>query len=78
MFGVNFFTRAVTRSLMPTVGRARPMIPFRAALPARQPVRGMKVGAAVKKYCAHCYIVRRKGRVYVYCKSNPKHKQRQG
>lgn len=54
------------------------MIPFRAALPARQPVRGMKVGAAVKKYCAHCYIVRRKGRVYVYCKSNPKHKQRQG
>ncbi|PRT52752.1 54S ribosomal protein RTC6, mitochondrial [Wickerhamiella sorbophila] len=42
------------------------------------PSRGMKVGASVKKYCAHCYIVRRKGRVYVYCKSNPKHKQRQG
>lgn len=43
-----------------------------------QQVRGMKVGASVKKYCSHCYIVRRKGRVYVYCKSDPKHKQRQG
>ncbi|CAN6638139.1 large ribosomal subunit protein bL36m [Trichomonascus vanleenenianus] len=40
--------------------------------------RGMKVRASVKKYCSQCYIVRRKGRVYVCCKSNPKHKQRQG
>lgn len=37
-----------------------------------------KVRSAVKKFCADCYIVRRKGRVYVYCKSNKKHKQRQG
>ncbi|AAS53315.1 AFL057Wp [Eremothecium gossypii ATCC 10895] len=40
--------------------------------------RGFKVRTSVKKFCAHCYIVRRKGRVYVYCKSNNKHKQRQG
>ncbi|CCE92984.1 mitochondrial 54S ribosomal protein bL36m TDEL_0F01730 [Torulaspora delbrueckii] len=40
--------------------------------------RGFKVRTSVKKFCSECYIVRRKGRVYVYCKSNKKHKQRQG
>ena len=38
----------------------------------------MKVKASVKKICNNCKIVRRKGRVYVICSSNPKHKQRQG
>ncbi|HOI60155.1 MAG TPA: 50S ribosomal protein L36 [Candidatus Pacearchaeota archaeon] len=38
----------------------------------------MKVKASVKKICNSCKIVRRKGRVYVICSSNPKHKQRQG
>ncbi|MDD3085386.1 MAG: 50S ribosomal protein L36 [Candidatus ainarchaeum sp.] len=38
----------------------------------------MKVKASVKKICSSCKIVRRKGRVYVICTSNPKHKQRQG
>ncbi|HAB14550.1 MAG TPA: 50S ribosomal protein L36 [Planctomycetaceae bacterium] len=28
--------------------------------------------------CENCKIVRRKGRVYVICSSNPRHKQRQG
>ncbi|RKZ30438.1 50S ribosomal protein L36 [bacterium] len=37
----------------------------------------MKVKASVKKICAKCRIVRRKGRVRVIC-SNPRHKQRQG
>ncbi len=37
----------------------------------------MKVRASVKKRCAKCKIVRRKGRVYVICE-NPKHKQKQG
>ena len=37
----------------------------------------MKVRPSVKKMCAKCKIVRRKGRVYVICE-NPKHKQRQG
>ena len=39
---------------------------------------GMKVKAAVRKLCAKCQIVRRKGYVYVVCKANPRHKQRQG
>ena len=38
----------------------------------------MKVKAAVRKLCAKCQIVRRKGYVYVICKANPRHKQRQG
>lgn len=37
----------------------------------------MKVRSSVKKICAKCKIVRRKGIVRVIC-SNPKHKQKQG
>jgi large subunit ribosomal protein L36 len=37
----------------------------------------MKVRASVKKICAHCKMVRRKGVLRVVCK-NPRHKQRQG
>ncbi|KAL1737238.1 ribosomal protein L36-domain-containing protein [Schizophyllum commune] len=40
--------------------------------------RGMKVRSSVKPMCDGCNIVRRKGRVYVICKKNPRHKQRQG
>lgn len=39
--------------------------------------RTYKIRTAVKKFCADCYIARRKGRVYVLCKSNAKHKQKQ-
>ena len=38
----------------------------------------MKVRASVKKRSADCKIVRRKGRLYVINKKNPKFKQRQG
>lgn len=38
----------------------------------------MKVRASVKKRTADCIVVRRKGRVYVINKKNPKYKQRQG
>ncbi|MGF1578610.1 MAG: 50S ribosomal protein L36 [Gemmataceae bacterium] len=38
----------------------------------------MKVRASVKRICEKCKMVRRKGRVYVICKGNPRHKQRQG
>jgi len=37
----------------------------------------MKVGSSIKKICAKCKMVRRKGRLYVVC-DNPKHKQKQG
>ncbi|KAK4764628.1 hypothetical protein SAY86_025718 [Trapa natans] len=38
----------------------------------------MKVRSSVKKLCEFCKTVKRRGRVYVICSSNPKHKQRQG
>uniref|UniRef100_A0A7S2CFG5 Ribosomal protein n=1 Tax=Florenciella parvula TaxID=236787 RepID=A0A7S2CFG5_9STRA len=38
----------------------------------------MKVRTSVKLMCKNCKAVRRKGRLYVVCKRNPKHKQRQG
>ncbi len=38
----------------------------------------MKVKASVKKRDADCKIVRRKGRLYVINKKNPKMKMRQG
>ena len=49
----------------------------------------MKKKASIKKRCRHCYIVKRRRRVtsrgkvtikpvyYVYCKANPRHKQKQ-
>ena len=38
----------------------------------------MKVKASVKKMCISCQIVRRKGKLRVICKADPKHKQVQG
>jgi len=37
--------------------------------------RGMKVRASVKLMCEGCNLVKRKGRMYVVCSKNPKHKQ---
>ncbi|MGC9049077.1 MAG: 50S ribosomal protein L36 [Patescibacteria group bacterium] len=38
----------------------------------------MKVRSSVKRICRNCKLVRRGKRLYVICKKNPKHKQRQG
>ena len=38
----------------------------------------MKVRSAVRRLCVECYLVRRKRRLYVQCRKNPKHRQRQG
>ena len=38
----------------------------------------MKVKASLKKRSSDCKIVRRKGRIYIINKKNPKLKQRQG
>lgn len=38
----------------------------------------MKVRASIKKRSADCKLVRRKGRLYIINKKNPKFKQRQG
>jgi len=38
----------------------------------------MKVRPSVKVMCENCRIIKRHGKILVICKSNPKHKQRQG
>ena len=38
----------------------------------------MKVNPSVKPICDHCRVIRRKGRVYVINKKNPRFKARQG
>ncbi|MBU0978959.1 MAG: 50S ribosomal protein L36 [Patescibacteria group bacterium] len=38
----------------------------------------MKVKSSIKKMCINCKIVKRKGVARVICKTNRKHKQRQG
>jgi translation initiation factor IF-1 len=38
----------------------------------------LKVRASVKKRTTDCKIVRRKGRLYIINKKNPRYKQRQG
>ncbi|XP_062845672.1 large ribosomal subunit protein bL36m [Trichomycterus rosablanca] len=62
-----------------------PYTPFRSQLLgqnqkliALQPSAGMKTRTALKKRCKDCFFVRRRGRLFVFCKSHPRHKQRQG
>ncbi|MCX7398739.1 MAG: 50S ribosomal protein L36 [Planctomycetales bacterium] len=38
----------------------------------------MKVRSSVKRICDACKLVRRQGKIFVICSSNPRHKQRQG
>ncbi|MFN9721142.1 MAG: 50S ribosomal protein L36 [Planctomycetota bacterium] len=38
----------------------------------------MKVRSSVKRICDACKLVRRGGKIFVICSSNPRHKQRQG
>jgi len=37
----------------------------------------MKVRTKVVKMCEHCFTIRKNNRAYVYCKADPRHKQRQ-
>jgi len=41
-------------------------------------IKNMKVRASIKKRSNDCKIVRRKGKLYVINKKNPRFKQRQG
>lgn len=38
----------------------------------------MKVVASIKPICKDCYMVRRGKTLYLRCKSQPRHKRRQG
>ena len=38
----------------------------------------MKVRSSIRRMCKDCKVVKRKGVLYIICKKDPKHKQRQG
>ena len=88
---VSFFTfftvmlRALLTSSRPLLMRLRAATtthPHHVTVPtvpqARALTRGMKVRSSVKVMCDGCSIVIRKGRVYVICSKDPKHKQVRG
>jgi len=67
---------APARAIMPSMAlpmQAAPRVTVPPSMPAM--ARGMKVRSSVKKLCNYCAIVRRKGRLYVICSRNAKHKQ---
>lgn len=55
----------------------RPLLAAAALPPFPAPSAGMKVKVVLRRRCKDCFIVRRRGRLYVCCKTNPRHKQRQ-
>ncbi|NWS39796.1 RM36 protein, partial [Probosciger aterrimus] len=70
----------VRRALSPWCGVAAP----RALLALPPPagllsplVAGLKSKVSLRRRCKDCFIVRRRGRLYVICKTHPRHKQRQ-
>lgn len=85
--GLHFtMLRALLASSRPLLARLRtPTLPhthnFAPAISSLGPnaipsmARGMKVRSSVKVMCDGCSVVKRKGRVYVVCSKNPKHKQ---
>ncbi|XP_076188352.1 large ribosomal subunit protein bL36m [Aptenodytes patagonicus] len=69
----------LSRALPPWCGAAAP----RALLAVPPPpgllpplLAGLKTKTSLKRRCKDCFIVRRRGRLYVVCKTNPRHKQR--
>uniref|UniRef100_A0A8D2B154 Ribosomal protein n=1 Tax=Sciurus vulgaris TaxID=55149 RepID=A0A8D2B154_SCIVU len=65
------------RSLLAGLAGAGPRLLLAGARPLPQPAAGFKTKAVLKKRCKDCYLVKRRGRWCVYCKTNPRHKQRQ-
>lgn len=89
---LNMFSRllssgSIFRTLTQRVTAARSDLltasPFAAArtgtlTPQVTATRGFKVRSSLKKRCEHCFFVHRRKKLFVICKENPKHKQRQG
>uniref|UniRef100_A0A8C3GPF2 Ribosomal protein n=1 Tax=Cairina moschata TaxID=8855 RepID=A0A8C3GPF2_CAIMO len=56
---------------------APPALPAGPALPGLlRLAAGLKTKTTLRRRCKDCFVVRRRGRLYVCCKSNPRHKQR--
>ncbi|XP_054974123.1 39S ribosomal protein L36, mitochondrial [Sorex araneus] len=77
------FARTLLTALRPLLqaGVQAPALPCPAlpcpALPCPAPAQAFKTKGVLRKRCRDCCLVKRRGRWYIYCKSNPRHKQRQ-
>ncbi|KAK2506493.1 hypothetical protein MC885_008340 [Smutsia gigantea] len=71
--------RTLARALRPLlpVGAPRPLCPPPGPQPCPQPALGFKTKGVLRKRCRDCYRVKRRGRWFIYCATNPRHKQRQ-
>ncbi|KAI7855065.1 ribosomal protein L36-domain-containing protein [Circinella umbellata] len=69
------FSRTLFQQTRQPVSLSTPIVSTNATL---QLVRTMKVRSSVKKLCDGCNTVRRRGKLFVTCNKNKKHKQRQG
>ena len=74
MHALGLALRSQLRSAtVPGPSLARPWL-----APLFSPARGMRVKSSLKRLCDECYMVRRGPIMYVYCRVNNRHKQRQG
>ncbi|XP_059272820.1 large ribosomal subunit protein bL36m [Mustela nigripes] len=62
--------------LLPALGLPGRLLPALAP-PGLPPARGFKTRGVIRERCRDCYRVKRRGRWFIYCRANPKHKQRQ-
>lgn len=72
------FKRFVDPMCKPHMAFLSPLLGQCQQLLCVQPSAGMKTKTALKRRCKDCFFVRRRGRLFVFCKSHPRHKQRQG
>ncbi|CDH60262.1 predicted protein [Lichtheimia corymbifera JMRC:FSU:9682] len=72
------FLSQFSRSLFAQARQQQPVFAATTTPSTLQLVRTMKVRSSVKKMCDGCTTVRRRGKLFVTCNKNKKHKQRQG
>ena len=70
-------TRVPTKTTLPTLGEPQHLL---APVPRSAPLFGVpscgfKVVVRLKKRCKDCYLMTRARRMYVLCKTHPRHKQ---
>ncbi|XP_032193718.1 39S ribosomal protein L36, mitochondrial [Mustela erminea] len=62
--------------LLPALGPPGRLLPALGP-PGLPPALGFKTKGVIRERCRDCYRVKRRGRWFIYCRANPKHKQRQ-
>lgn len=77
--GMAALLRTLARALLPLLpaGAPRALCPPPGPPLCPQPALGFRTKGILRKRCRDCYRVKRRGRWFIYCATNPRHKQRQ-